>query len=344
MTCRTNSKWVLVCCFFLFLTTESIAAVKVSLFTTADSQTQAEIGQDIERFIAAPADVRLGLIKALGPADTLLNLQKEPGWSLAILPLDALIAYANLAELGHADANQLLSPVRVIAPLFATEIYFIVRQDSEYFSFNDIQNARINVGVPAGTTALSVGKLYRLLFDQSIPESNLFTLNHGEALINLITEKKVDIVAIVGDQPLKLLADMKPEARQYIRLLKFDVSHPSSKGVLDFYSPATIWSANYQNLLIENHESVAVTQYLVAYRRRVADPDPSLLKFIHSWCTNSARMKTAGNVKWRMITANGDQQIPLKLPRVDFGVCEKDLSVNRQPACTQELRVLGLCR
>lgn len=344
MTCRTNSKWVVVCCFFLFLTAESIAAAKVSLFTTADSQTQAEIGQDIERFIAAPADVRLGFIKALGPADTLLNLQKEPGWSLAILPLDALVAYANLAELGNADANQLLSPVRVIAPLFANEIYFIVRQDSEYFSFNDIQNAHINVGLPSGTTALSVGNLYRLLFDQAIPEGNLSTLKHDEALISLITEKGVDVVAIVGDQPLKLLADMKPEARQYIRLLKFDVSHPSSKGVLNFYSPATIWSANYQNLLAEDHASIAVTQYLVAYRRRVGDPDPSMRNFIRSWCSNSARMKAEGNLKWRRNAASGDQQIPLKLPRVDFGVCAKDSSLNRQPVCAQELRVLGLCR
>lgn len=343
MTRRMHSIWALVCWFFLFLTAETTAAVQVSLFTAADSQTQSEIGQDIKRFIATPADVRLGSIKALGPADTLLNLQKEPGWSLAILPVDALVAYASLAERGNADANQLLSPVRVIAPLFSSEIYFIVRQDSELFSFNDIQNARINIGLPASTTAVSVGNIYRRLFGQSIPDEKLSTLKHEEALISLITRKGVDVVAIVGDQPLKLLADMKPEARQYIRLLKFDASHPSSKEVLDFYSPATISSESYPNLLLEDHGSIAVTQYLVAHRR-VADADPSMRKFIRSWCTNSGRMKAEGSEKWRRHATRAEQTLPLKLSSVDFGVCEKDFSLYRQPDCTQELRVLGLCR
>lgn len=344
MTGWVNFKWTLAFWTFLLLAAESTARDRVNLFTIAESQTQTEIGRDIGRYIAEPADVRFGFVKALGPADTLLNLQKEPVWSLAMLPLDALVTYANLAEHGNADANQLLSPVRAIAPLFASVIYFVVRQDSEYYSFNDIQNARINIGLQAGTTAVSVGSLYRLLFDKPIPDANLSMLNHEDALINLITEKRVDVVAIVGDQPLKLLADMKPEARRYIRLLKFDASHSSSKGVLNVYSPATIFSANYQNLLLEDHSTVAVTQYLVAYRRRVADTELSLRNFIRSWCTNSARMKVEGNVTWRTNAVASDQEASRKLPTVDFGVCAKDSATKQPPVCEHEQRALGLCR
>lgn len=344
MTVQVNCKRTLALWTFLLLTAETTAGDRVNLFTIAESQTQTEIGRDIGRYIAEPIDVRFGLVRALGPADTLLNLQKELGWSLAILPLDALVTYANLAEHGNADANQLLSPVRVIAPLFANVIYFVVRQDSEYYSFSDIQNARINIGPQTGTTAVSVGSLYRLLFDKPIPDANLSMLSHEDALIDLITEKRVDVVAIVGDQPLKLLADMKPEARQYIRLLKFDASHPGSKGVFNFYSPATIFSANYQNLLLEDQASVAVTQYLVAYRRRVPGTELSLHNFIRSWCKNSARMKAEGNVKWRTNAAAGDPEASRKLPTVDFGVCAKDSAPNLQPVCKHEQRALGLCR
>jgi uncharacterized protein len=328
----------------LLLSFECSAAGRTSIFVATDSKTQAEIGADIGRFIAAPAAVRLGIVKALGPADILVNQAEEASWSLAILPSDALHAYLELAAQGNADANQMLASARAIAPLFRSELYFIVRQDSDYFSLHDIRDARINVGLKSGTTALSVAMVYRRLFDQAIPDAKISNMKHEDALVNLISEKKIDVVALVGEQPFKLLADMKPEARQYVRLLRFEPNHPSSRAVLGVYSPATLLSSSYPNLLTEDLLGISVTQQLVFSRRRIADTDPTLTRFIRSWCANSGKMKTEGNSKWRPradSTNNGDDSKSLQLPSVDFAPCEQ----KPKPAslCNQELRVLGLC-
>ena len=41
------------------------------------------------------------------------------------------------------------------------------------------------------------------------------------------------MVAVIAGQPAKLLVDMKPEARQFIKLLKFDPNQASSKAALE---------------------------------------------------------------------------------------------------------------
>ena len=52
-----------------------------------------------------------------------------------------------------------------------------------------------------------------------------------------MTDKSVDVVAIIAGQPAKLLIDMKPEARQYIKLLKFDRDNAASAAALRTYFP-----------------------------------------------------------------------------------------------------------
>ena len=47
-------------------------------------------------------------------------------------------------------------------------------------------------------------------------------LTNEEALVKLTVDKSLDVVVVVAGQPAKLLVDMKPEARQLIKLLKFD--------------------------------------------------------------------------------------------------------------------------
>lgn len=337
MTARRTWFTVLLCLTMTFWIATTTAATRIRLFAAVDSRTQAATGLDISQFIAAPADIRLSVVSATGPAESLLRLQDEPLWGLAILPADVLHAYADAAEQGNADAVQMLSPVRMVAPLYTTETYFIVREDSTYEAFHDIRDAKINVGPSTGTTALSVGMIYRLMFDVSIQEHNLSTLAHEDALVNLITQKGVDVVAISGDQPLKLLANMKPEARRYVRLLRFDSTHPSSQKVLEIYAPTTIRSENYRNFLQKDYPSVGTTQYLVAYRRKILDPDGSYGRFIRSWCANPNRAR-ADNI------ANISALVPpLKLPTVDFGLCEQGNSKQKK-GCPHENQALGLCK
>jgi len=90
---------------------------------------------------------------------------------------------------------------------------------------------------------------YRLRFGGALPEAKTTFLTHENALVELIEDKSVDVVAIVAGQPAKLLADMKPEAKQFIKLLKLDPAQASTRAALQAYFPATIGAASYPNIL-----------------------------------------------------------------------------------------------
>ena len=48
------------------------------------------------------------------------------------------------------------------------------------------------------------------MFGAALPSHDTSYLTNEEALVKLTTNEDVDIVVIVGGQPMKLLADMKP--------------------------------------------------------------------------------------------------------------------------------------
>ena len=58
---------------------------------------------------------------------------------------------------------------------------------------------------------------------------------------------------------------MKPEAQKYIKLLKFDPAHPSSKLPLTVYSYSTVNASSYPNLLKESFTTISVGAFLVTY-------------------------------------------------------------------------------
>ena len=100
---------------------------------------------------------------------------------------------------------------------------------------HDIKDAKINGGLVGSGAAYITHTLYRMMFDKPIPEANASFLSNEEALTKLITDKSVDVVVVAAGQPAPLIANMKPEAQKFIKLLKFDPDHPSSKLPLTTY-------------------------------------------------------------------------------------------------------------
>jgi len=120
----------------------------------------------------------------------------------------------------------MIRPLRVILPLYNTEIHYIVRADSPLNYLHDIRNAKINGGVLGSGAALITHTLYRMMFNAPMPEANASFLSNEEALVKLIGDKSVDVVVVAAGQPAPLISSMKPEAQKYIKLLKFDPSTP----------------------------------------------------------------------------------------------------------------------
>jgi TRAP-type uncharacterized transport system substrate-binding protein len=176
------------------------------------------------------------VLPSAGSAENVRRLRYEPGVKLAIVQSDVYQAYLDVANRGNREAGEIIRPLRVIMPLYNEEIYFVVRADSKLNFVHEIHNARVNAGEMGSGTALTTSTLYRLMFGEALDEERTSFLSNENALLKLTDEKTVDVVAIVAGQPAKLLAEMKPEAREFIKLLKIDHSQPSLKPVLRVFS------------------------------------------------------------------------------------------------------------
>ncbi len=307
----------------------------------SERSTNAQVVRDIAKHVAKPADIEFDVRHSPGSADALLRLREGGGLQFAVLQADVAEAFLGAAARGNIEAGQLFAPLRVIAPLHEEEIYFIVRNDSPLNFVHEIENARINVGLLRGDTALTVATLYRLMFNAALPEQQTSFHSHQNALVKL-TEQTVDVVAVVAPQPARLLTDMTPEARRFVKLLKFDPKHPGAGEVLKVYSATTVPAANYPNLLDQDLSALAVRTYLVSHGRN----DAVQARFASAWCQNLPRLRAEGPPGLRGLELTPQ---PLAAGWLYSRSFEREVAAciagKRAPAepCSQDERVLGLC-
>src|SRR5439155_4922496 len=190
------------------------AEVDYKIVTASERGTYIQVGRDLARFVAPQADISLEVLPSAGSAENVRRLRFEPGVKFAIVQSDVYQAFLDQAAAGNAEAGNMIRPLRVIMPLYNEEIYFIARADSPLNYIHEIKGARINAGELGSGTALTTTTLYRLMFNEPIAEANASFLTNEDALVKLITDKSLDVVAVIAGQPAKLLVDMKPEARQ----------------------------------------------------------------------------------------------------------------------------------
>jgi uncharacterized protein len=332
------------------------AAAEYKIVTASERGTYIQIGKDLARFVAPQADVALDVLPSKGSADNVHRLRYDAGVKFAIVQSDVYQAFLDHASQGNAEAARLIRPLRVILPLYNEEIYFVVRADSPLRHVHEIREQRINIGPVQSGTAMSATTIYRLMFGQAPPERQITTYTNEDALLRLTGDRSVDVVVIVAGQPAKLLADMKAEARQFVRLLAVDAKHPASQAALKTYFAATIRSASYPNWLDEDVPGLAVKAFLVTYDYGWKVTVDHLTRFARSLCDNFAVLQTEGHPKWR--------DVDVRLPALGAGwryyaPMEKVLrectasppapavvpaAASAAPsACTQQEKVLGLC-
>jgi uncharacterized protein len=328
----------------------AFAAAEFKIVTASTRGTYIQIGRDIASFVAPQADIDLEVLPSAGSAENVRRLRYEPGVKFAIVQSDVYQAFLDQAAGGNAEAGNIIRPLRVIMPLYNEEIYFIVRADSDLNYIHEIRDARISAGELGSGTALTSTTLYRLMFNEPISDANASFQSNENALIKLITDKTVDVVAVIAGQPAKLLVDMKPEARQLIRLLKLDPNHASSKAALKTYFQTMVRASSYPNLLTEDLPALAVKAFLVTYDYNLRQTKDSLARFARSLCGNFPALQAKGHPKWG--------EVELALPDLGRGWfyypptareirnCIAGRSVTRAPptrACSQQERILGLC-
>jgi len=326
---------------------QSAAAYKI--VTASERGTYIQIGRDLAKFVAPDAEIDLEVLPSVGSAENVQRLRYEPGVRFALVQSDVYQAFLDQASAGNADAGALIKPLRVITPLYNEEIYFIARADAPFNWVHEIKDAKINVGPIRSGTAMSATTIYRQMFGAALDDTKTSFLSNEDALVKLIGDKSVDVVVVVAGQPAKLLVDMKPEARQFIKLLKFDPKNAGSAQALKTYVPAAIRASSYPSLLAEDVSGVAVQAFLVTYDYQLAGSVQRLAAFARSLCQNFPKLQTEGHPKWR--------EVALALPDLGRGwnyylpthrelrkCIETGRAAKALPVCTQQSRILGLCK
>lgn len=327
-------------------------SVPYKIVTASERGTYIQIGRDIAKFVAPSAGIDLEVLPSAGSAENVQRLRHEPGVKLAMVQSDVYQAFIDQDKAGNSEAGVLIRPLRVVMPLYNEEIYFIARADSTLETMNDIREAKINVGPLGSGTAMSATTLYRQMFNNALPEGNASYLSNEEALVKLTGDKSIDVVVVVAGQPAKLLADMTPEARSLIKLLKFDASRPESQAALKTYFAATVRASSYPKLLTEDVPGLAVRAYLVTYDYALGGTVASLRKFAKSLCQNFGILQASGHPKWK--------EVNLALPPLGQGwsyyppmsreiqACAATTPSRPAPpaaaSCNQQQRILGLCK
>jgi TRAP transporter TAXI family solute receptor len=326
------------------------AQVPYKIVTASERGTYIQIGKDIAKFVAPAARIDLAVLPSAGSAENVQRLRHEPGVKLALVQSDVYQAFLDQDKGGNREAGVLIRPLRVVMPLYNEEIYFIARADSTLEYMHDIKDAKINVGPLLSGTAMSATTLYRLMFDAPIAEANASYVSNEEALVKLTGDKSIDVVVVVAGQPAKLLADMTPEARQHIKLLKFDAARPESEAALKTYFPVTVRASSYPKLLSDDVPGLAVKAYLVTYDYALGSTVSQLRSLARSLCQNFPTLQASGHPKWR--------EVDLTLPPLGRGwlyyapmtreiqSCSASTRAVALPTknCPQQERILGLCK
>jgi TRAP transporter TAXI family solute receptor len=326
------------------------ASVAYKIVTASERGTYFAIGNDLAKFVAPAADIDLEVLPTAGSAANIKLLRYEPGVKLAIVQADVYQAFVDRASAGNPEAGAIIRPLRVILPLYNTEIHYIVRADSELNYLHDIRNAKINGGLLGSGAALITHTLYRMMFDGPMPEANASYLTMEEALVKLIGDKSIDVVVVAAGQPAPMVANMKPEAQKLIKFLKFDPKHPSSKLPLTVYSYSTVRVSSYPHLLTEDFTTIAVGAFLVTYDFNMQYTVGALGRFARSLCQNFSTLQAEGHPKWREVDLSLRDLPPgwtyYRPTTREIRSCVAEKTKPRpKPArvCSPEERILGLC-
>lgn len=329
----------------------AVGAADYKIVTANEKGTYFAIGADLAKYVAPDATINLEVLATAGSAANIKHLRYDPGVKFAIVQADVYQAFIDRAAGGSKEASAIIRPLRVILPLYNTEIHYIVRADSPMNYIHDIRNAKINGGVLGSGAALITHTLYRMMFNAPIPEANDSFLENQDALVKLIGDKSVDVVVVAAGQPAPLISNMKPEAQKFIKLLKFDPEDPSSKLPLTVYSYSTVLASSYPNLLKEDFTTVSVGAFLVTYDYNLEFTVDHLVRFARSLCQNFPVLQAQGHPKWREVSLSlpalgpGWTYYPptTKEIRACLAKTKAKAPAKTGKKCSAEERILGFC-
>jgi len=214
--------------------------------------------------------------------------------SLAIARYDALRAARRSAS---------APPLRVLAPMYAEEVVFIVRADSRLKFIHDLRGRRINVGSAREGSGRTVREIYRQMFGTAMTEPS--QLDKDEALAELVAFRSIDAMVLVGAQPSAWLASLNPRTARGLRVLRLDRTQPEDRKVLQEFQTSVL-RAGPGVKKGEGIPTLATMTYLVASGKDEADAK-QLTDMVDALCRELPRLRAGGHPKWRELRPSVNQ-------------------------------------
>jgi len=217
--------------------------------------------------------------------DPVAWLQKAPG-RLGIAHYDALRA---ASRAGGA------APLRVLSPLFAEPVLFVVRSDSPLRTLRQLQGRRINVGPARSDAAHSVRELLRRLHGTA--PTDTATLATEEAVAELVAFGSIDAIAVVDAQPMAWWRALDPAVAGRLRVLTLDPTHPQDARLLD-----SMGTPPLHVTLPGAQGGVALVPAVMSYLVASGDGDvgaEQLTTMAQALCRELPQLQRQGHPAWR---------------------------------------------
>lgn len=375
-TSPTRKSWLDLAKWVLLFSAIAIGAARAEVIVTGGKTgTYFQIGNNLKEFVAPGLEVR----DSLGSWANVEDLSETEGVSLAIVQSDVYAAFVYMRdsrEVPPATRQQyrkLLANLRVFMPLYREEIHFLVNKDSPLEYIHQIRGARIWMDAEKSGTYLTALNIYSKMFNErpkavapfinpAVTGDDEGTRTRRSALMALSDPAyyssfpKIDVMVLVGGQPLKLLeANMPPN----LKLLKFDPAQRTSARVLQDYKPAEIRKSSYPSLNIPDAgvPSLAVDSYLITANFQSPERNQFVAAMADQFCQKFEDLQAKGHPKWKSLTWKPGAPLPKLAAGWQYSTRVADRLSHCRPlaaaggppavspaACKPQDRFAGLCR
>jgi uncharacterized protein len=374
---RTVHSWLDFMTGVLVFAAVTVAGAHAEVIVTGGrTGTYFQIGNNLKEIVSPALEVR----DSKGSWANVEDMSQTEGVSLAIVQSDVYAAFVYLRDSREVPAatrrqyGELLKNLRVVMPLYREEIHFLVKKDSPLEFIHQIRGTRIWMDAEKSGTYLTALNIYSKMFNERPIVVDPFinptatgddegTKSRRSALMVLsdpdfyASFPKIDVLVLVGGQPLKLLeANVPPN----LKLLKFDPTHSTSAKVLRDYRRADIQKASCPSLNIVDAglPSLAVDSYLITANFANEDRNKFITNFADQFCQRFHDLQTKGHPKWKSLSWKPGSPLPKLAVGWQYSTRVKDRLSHCQTqgsagqgsaavtpsACKPQDRFAGLCR
>ena len=305
-----------------------LAAGAESIVTGGKTGTYFAIGNNLKELVYPGLEVR----DSKGSWANVEDMSQTKGVSLAIVQSDVYAAFvqlrdaSNVPQATRAEYARLLANLRVVMPLYKEEIHFLVRKDDPMEFIHQIKDKAIWMDAEKSGTYLTALNIYSKLFQERPKSVEPFvnptatgedegTRRRRSAIMTLSDPAfykaypKVDVLVLVGGQPLKLLEQNMPGN---LKLLKFDPAQAGAAKILQDYQKADIRKTSYPllNMAGGDAPSLAVDSYLITANFADARRNQFVTDFSGQFCNKFGVLQEKGHPKWKDLTWQPGQKLP----------------------------------